>query len=319
MAITQRAKRMAGQPQIAPGTPAQAGVAGHVASSAAVPASADRPQASPRPAAPQQAASQRASSQSVASTTAAASGAAKELARSRVSEMLLLNFEIDRNVGDKILPPGLRLAEFEGHSFVSVVAYRHGLFNFRGLRIPVGNFAAVGLRMYVARESRGQTRTGVYYVRQFVSRSSVSMVMGWLFGVRPPAMSIKTSSTGYDNPDSAVMPVGDYRWKCKDHENRIKVTGHSVFCKSTQKAKAEFICDQRAIFFEHRKLGLVEMASTHPKWLVWGAASGSFDVDVEPLFGRDFVRPLKRRPASVLMARGSEVVYYAPVPVGRRS
>ena len=59
----------------------------------------------------------------------------------------------------------------------------------------------------------------------------------------------------------------------------------------------------------------LEYAVARPQWVVWNAAQANFTCDVRRLFGPEFEKPLSRRPASVFVTSGSEVVIYRPTEV----
>jgi len=259
---------------------------------------------------------QRAKPSSKANALAKAGAApGKVLLRSVVGEMLLVNFEIDPKLIESHLPPGIRVSLFEGDAYISVVAFQQSRLKFRGIPLPISRFPTLGLRVYVERSVGDQVNKGVYYLRQFIPRAGLSVVLGWIFNSSPKVMKIKCENTGFHEADSAIMPMAQYTWSVNEHPNRIKVTGHSIIKKSTEDEKLRFITDQQYTFYQQSRIGVVEMRCDHPPWLVWGAASGSFDCDVESLFGKEFVKPLKRRPSTVLMSRGSEVVMQVPVPI----
>ncbi len=236
------------------------------------------------------------------------------LVRANYTDILLLNFEIDPEAFDSYLPPGLTIAKYNDTAFASLIAMKTRRLTYGNFILPMAAYPSLGLRFYVERVVDGKVRKGVFYIRNYVSRRSVAVVHHWLFQSSPHVMKIKAESSGFHENDSAIMPSACYRWEANSCPNRVKVTGHSIMHIGTKNTKEKFVLDFHYMYYM-RNNELMECYAEHPPWMTWGAASGSFDVDVEALFGRDFVKPLKRRAASVFLARGSDVVIHRPVVV----
>ena len=236
------------------------------------------------------------------------------LMRANYTDILLLNFEIDPEAFKSYLPPGLSIAKYNDTAFVSLIAMKTRRLSYGNFILPMASYPSLGLRFYVERIVDGQPRKGVYYIRNYVSRKSVAAVHNWLFQSAPHVMKIKAESSGFHENDSAVMPSASYQWEVNSCPNRVRVSGHSILRIGTKHTKEKFVLDFHYLYYQ-RNNELVECYADHPPWVTWGAASGTFDVDVEALFGRDFVKPLKRRAASVFLARGSDVVIHRPVAV----
>jgi hypothetical protein len=234
------------------------------------------------------------------------------LLQTHFKELLLLNFEIDPKILENHLPRGLNIAYYNDAAFVSLIAMQNSKVNYKGFTFPISSFPTLGLRFYVERKTKQGVNKGVYYIRQYVPRKSLAIIQNWLYQSMPRVMKIKCANTGFNENDSAVMPVAQYDWYAKDNWNHVKVTGHSILRIGEKETKEKFVLDHHHLYY-YRKNILCESYAEHPAWVTWGAASGNFDCDSESLFGREFVKPLKRRPASVFLARGSDVTVYRPV------
>ncbi len=236
------------------------------------------------------------------------------LMRCQYSDLVLLNFEVDPESLKPHVPNGLKLALYNDSCFVSLVAKRISKVNYGGFILPMMPFVHMGLRIYVRRQVGSTVRHGIYYLQEYVQRKSVASVLNWFFQSTPKVMKMKSENTGFHEADPAVMPNAMYRWQINEQWNRVRVTGHSLLNTAAKETKEQFVLDCRNMYYL-RKNELCECFSEHPPWVIWGAASGSFDCDTEALFGRDFVKPLRRRPASVFLARGSDVSIYRPTVI----
>src|SRR5271157_4451820 len=87
-------------------------------------------------------------------------------------DLLMLNYEADPALLRTHVPRGTELDSFGGNTYVSLVGFRFlrtKLFGF--LPIPLhANFDEVNLRFYVRRDSGGELRRGVVFIREIVPR-----------------------------------------------------------------------------------------------------------------------------------------------------
>ena len=227
------------------------------------------------------------------------------------SDLLLLNFEISEDVVRPHIPAALDLARYNDNCFVSLVAKRVSKVTYGRFILPLLPYCALGLRVCVQRKVDNQMRMGIFYLQEYVQRKSAAMVSNWFYQVAPKVMRVVSENSGFHESDPAVMPSATYRWKIQDRWNKVRVSGHSRLPDTEKLTKEKFVLGCRNLYYR-RKNELCECFTEHPHWITWGAASGSFDCDTETLFGREFVKPLKRRPASVFLAKGSEVTVFRP-------
>jgi len=92
--------------------------------------------------------------------------------------LVMLNYEVDADVLTPLVPAGTALDLWQGRALVSVVGFRFLDTRVLGAAIPRHRaFDEVNLRCYVRRDAPGgQTRRGVVFVRELVSRAAVALV-----------------------------------------------------------------------------------------------------------------------------------------------
>ena len=230
-------------------------------------------------------------------------------------ELVLLNFEIDPKILLPRVPPGTELDFYNENTFVSLVG--RICLNAQVYGIPVTllkQFEEVHLRFYVKRQMEDEVRRGVCLIRNIVPTRAAAMLLGWLFRENFDRMQMRHQSSGFDIADPGSLPDAEYRWKVGEDWNRVRVKARSRRRGMKTESKEQFILDHHHAYIGRGDKTL-EYFVSRPPWLIWDAASGNFDCDVEGLFGKEFRRPLNHRPASVFLARGSEINIHRPTVI----
>ena len=91
--------------------------------------------------------------------------------------LLLLNYEMDPALLQPLLPRGTTLDTHDDRTWVSLVGFR--FLDTRVLGVPVPfhrDFDEVNLRFYVRRETAGEIRRGVVFMRELVPRAAIALL-----------------------------------------------------------------------------------------------------------------------------------------------
>ena len=231
------------------------------------------------------------------------------------SELVALNFQIDPKILQRRVPKGLELRFFEGETYVSLVAMVLRRVKVWGLPISVaGGFGELNLRFYVRRPDGDGFQHGACFIKDYVSSSSAAWILGSVFKTSFDKIRMTYDNSGFNSKDPGVVPKVDYRWRVGDHENRIRIRARKQLTKITPDSKVGFILDNHNEY-SSRDRNTYEYRAEHPKWTIWDAAQANFTCDVTKLFGREFEKPLSKRPASVFVANGSQVKIYRPTKI----
>ncbi len=239
----------------------------------------------------------------------------KALLKARFSEQVALNFSIDPAILEPFVPKGLELDFFKDETYVSLVAMM--LRDVRVFGIPIhiaSGFEEVNLRFYVRRSVGNTFRKGACFLKDYVSGSAAAWILGRIFKAEFGRLKLKHKNSGFDFTDEDAIPEVDYQWKVDDHMNRIRVKARERIHRSGKETKVGFILNHNNMY-SSRDGTTMEYAVARPQWQVWNAGQANFTCDVKRLFGQEFVKPLARRPASVFVTGGSEVVVYRPTEV----
>ncbi len=229
-------------------------------------------------------------------------------------ELVALNFAIDPAILEPRVPKGLELDFYKDETYVSLVAMM--LRDVRVYGVPVHIARRVGefnLRFYVRRKvAEGKYLKGSCFLKDYVSNRTVAWTLSKLFRAEFFRKRMKWSLEGFDVKDESVSPSVDYQWEMeKDRWNQIRVIARERVARTGPETKVGFILNHSNIYSRREGMTL-EYPVVRPRWTIWNAGHANFSCDVQQLFGPEFVKPLAKRPASVFLANGSEVVVYRP-------
>ena len=124
---------------------------------------------------------------------------------------------------------------------------------------------------------------------------------------------MKYANTGFGGKKGQIPEVS-YQWRVNENWNKLRIRARGKIKNTDPSTKVGFILQHFNLYksFEGKTF---EYKVRQPMWSVWDAAQASFTCDVQQLFGKDFVKPLARRPASVFVSSGSNVTYFKPVQI----
>lgn len=241
----------------------------------------------------------------------------KVLFKARFSELVALNFSIDPTILEPRVPKGLELDFFKDETYVSLVAMMLRDVRVFGFPIHIASgFEEFNLRFYVRRKVGDTYQKGACFLKDYVSGSAAAWILGRIFKAEFGRLKLKHKNSGFDPTDEGAIPEVDYQWKVDDHWNRIRIKARERIQRTGTDTKVGFILNHNNAYSSRDGMTL-EYAVARPQWQVWNAAQANFTCDVKRLFGAEFVKPLARRPASVFVTAGSEVVYYRPTAIAR--
>ena len=239
----------------------------------------------------------------------------KPLMRARFSELVALNFSIDPAILQPLVPRGLELDFFKDETYVSLIAMMLRDVRVFGFPIHIASgFEEINLRFYVRRRVGDSYRKGACFLKDYVSGAAAAWVLGRIFKAEFGRLKLKHKNSGFDPKEENAIPEVDYQWKVDDHMNRVRVKAREKVQRMGADTKVGFILNHNNEY-SCRNGKTLEYAMARPQWVVWNAAQANFTCDVRKLFGPEFEKPLSRRPASVFVTSGSEVVIYKPTEV----
>lgn len=226
--------------------------------------------------------------------------------------LLMLNYEIDPQVLEPLVPAGVELDTWHDKALVSMVGFLFLKTKVIGLPVPWHrNFEEVNLRFYVRRKVEGEWRRGVVFVKEIVPKPWIARVARWLYGEHYVAMPMQHT---IENGKGLSAPkLVEYRWRMRKHWfqsprlHRLGGLAAGDLSEIEPGSEAEFITEHYWGYtrLDDHRTGEYEVV--HPRWLSWAVEQPYLLCDVKALYGQQFEEALGRRPRSAFLAEGSPV------------
>ena len=218
--------------------------------------------------------------------------------------LAMLNYEIDPAVLETYLPAGTELDTWKGKHFISVVGLLFLNTRLYGISVPFHrDFEEINLRFYVRRETAGEVRRGVVFIKEIVPKPAITMVARAFYNenyvTMPTSHSIVRNGSG--------ISVA-YRWRQPDFTHSLDVHAEGSPILLQDNTEEEFIAEHYWGYAAQRGGGTLEYEVEHPRWRVWQIQDATLNCDVERLYGPQFADHISAAPASALLAEGSPVI-----------
>jgi len=224
--------------------------------------------------------------------------------------LVMLSYDVDPDVLAPLVPAGTALDLWHGRALVSVVGFRFLDTRVLGAAIPWHrDFDEVNLRFYVRRElPGGETRHGVVFVRELVSRLAVALLARLAYNEPYRAVTMRSA-----RPRGAGDAPGRlaYEWRIGGAWEGLAATAVGAPAVPAPGSREAFITQHHWGYTRQRDGGTVEYEVVHPPWRIWTAGGATLTMEVARLYGQAFAPALSRPPVSALVADGAPVSVFA--------
>jgi len=222
--------------------------------------------------------------------------------------LAMLNYQVDREIIEPLVPAGTGLDGYQGKVYVSLVAFLFQNTRLKGVPVPFHqNFEEVNLRFYVRRFSGEEWRRGVVFIKEIVPKTAVAAMARWVYNENYVALPMRHRLDW--NPDQTPA-LAEYEW---EFQNR--------WCKASLKTKGEparpragsleeFITEHYWGYARQKDGGCVEYQVQHPPWRVWQVEDPKLAGNLTALYGETLGKCLEQQPSSAFLAEGSAVTVF---------
>ena len=218
--------------------------------------------------------------------------------------LAMLNYEVEPLVVEPFLPRGTELDTWHGKHYISVVGLLFQNTRLYGVPVPYHrNFEEINLRFYVRRETAGEVRRGVVFVKEIVPRRAITFVARAFYNENYVTMP---TSHRIERGDSGISV--SYQWEQPNFEHSLHVQADGAPSLIQDDSEEEFISEHYWGYAVQRDGSTLEYEVEHPRWRIWRVNNAELNCDVERLYGARFAEYIKGTPASALLAEGSPVV-----------
>lgn len=220
----------------------------------------------------------------------------------RWQDLIMANYEVDPSLLSRRLPAGTELDLQDGKCFVSLVGFMFLDTRVLGVPIPFHvNFEEVNLRFYNKRETAGETRRAVCFVKEIVPRLAIAAVARIIYGEPYECWAMDHSRT-----ETKVS----YNWSRGNCSNHLSVEIDENVGVPAEGSHGEFIIEHYWGYTARGAGRVDEYKVEHPKWELFSVKNEQIDVDFAGTYGEEFGFLTNEKPHSVLLAKGSEIAVY---------
>jgi uncharacterized protein YqjF (DUF2071 family) len=219
--------------------------------------------------------------------------------------LVMLNYAVDRDLLQSLIPHGTELDFFGDRTFLSVVGFLFTRTRIFGIPFPLHReFEEVNLRFYVRRKTDAGWRRGVVFIRELVPRRAIAFIARTFYGEPYSAFPMR-HSIGAGDFGIRV----EYAWRRTDRWESLRAVGTGPPQVIENGSQEEFITEHYW-GYTARTAGCSEYQVEHPRWRVWRCVDSALDADISSLYGARFVESLSAVPSSAFIADGSPVVVH---------
>ena len=221
--------------------------------------------------------------------------------------LAMVNYEVDPEILAPHVPAGTEIDFFEGRTFVSLVGFMFEQTRVKGWAIPGHqNFEELNLRFYIRRESEGEVRRGVAFIKEIVPKVAVTTVARWVYGE-----NYVTHRMRHDISIENERAEAAYQWQHDGRWNGLSVRGDGPAELADPASEEAFITEHYWGYTKRSETSTLEYEVAHPSWRLWKNCQCEVDCDAAKLYGEEFAAVLDQAPSSCLLADGSAVSVHA--------
>lgn len=217
-------------------------------------------------------------------------------------KLALANYEVDKEILQKYLPPFTELDDWQGKYYVSLVGFMFMDTKLKGFGIPFHiNFEEVNLRFYVKYNENGAWKRGVVFIKEIVPKPAITFVANTIYKENYQTLPMKHR---WESTEQGLLV--EYLWKTRNW-NKFSVITEPMSVAMDVGSKEEFITEH---FWGYTKLSsnlTSEYQVEHPRWEVYPVKEYNIEVDFGANYGKDFDFLSQVQPVSVMLAEGSPI------------
>lgn len=217
--------------------------------------------------------------------------------------LAMINYQVEPEVLEPLVPAGTELDFHEGRTFVSLVGFLFQDTRLRGYRIPWHcNFEEVNLRFYVRRELPEEVRRGVVFIKEICPRAAVTNIARWCYGE-----NYVTHAMRHEVESHPQRAAAEFALRAAGRWQRFRVAGEGRLIEPPRSSEEHFIIEHYWGYTRRGPSRTCEYQVAHSPWKVRPHCRAEIAFDFAALYGSRFAETLAQPPSSVLLADGSAV------------
>jgi uncharacterized protein YqjF (DUF2071 family) len=218
--------------------------------------------------------------------------------------LVFLNYAVEPELLRPFVPSETALDSFGGKTYVSLVGFRFCETKLWGkVAVPFhSEFEEVNLRFYVRRESGGELRRGVVFIKEIVPKPAIALTARLVYGENYVSLPMNHKIS-----DGEAAIGAEYSWRYNRAWSRVHARAPGAGNMPVESSLEQYITEHYWGYSRQKSGRTVEYRVTHVPWTVRQASEAHFEGNAAGLFGSDFGAVLSRPPDSAQIACGSPV------------
>jgi len=218
-------------------------------------------------------------------------------------KLAIANYVVDETILRPFVPFKTEIDKWNGLCYVSLVGFRFVNTRVRGFAIPFHtHFEEINLRFYVHYKENDVWKRGVTFIKEIVPRHAITFVANTFY--KEKYITLPTRHRW--QIEDGLINVS-YHWKLNNRWNNFSVTADNQAHEIGIGSEAEFITEHYWGYTPINNISCSQYEVRHPRWKVYNVTENLIDVSFEKLYGAEFAFLDREKPASVMLAEGSEI------------
>ena len=219
------------------------------------------------------------------------------------NNLIMANYVVPKEILYPYIPVKTELDFYKGQAYASLVGFMFLNTRIKGFSVPYHiNFEEVNLRFYVRHNDNGTWKRGTVFIKEIVPKPAISFIANSVFKEKYSTMEMKHFHVEKDDIIETC-----YEWKYKNRWNKFTAECHKKSFPMSVDSEEEFIAEHYWGYTKYSDKQTYEYEVTHPAWEIFKVTDYVIDCDFKGIYGDDFAFLKDTKPASVFMAKGSEV------------
>lgn len=218
-------------------------------------------------------------------------------------KLVMVNYAVDPGLLEPYVPYNTKTDLWNGTCYISLVGFMFIDTRVMRMKIPFHiNFEEINLRFYVKRGEGIDYKRGVVFIKEIVPRPALTFIANLLYKENYETMPTRHRWTEGD--DTLTI---EYGWK-KGEWNSLKVVADKNPVDIQPYSEEEFITEHFWGYTKISDLRTSEYEVAHPRWQLYPVNDYEVSVDFGRVYGNDFAFLKNKKPVSVYLAEGSEII-----------
>lgn len=217
--------------------------------------------------------------------------------------LVFLNYAVASELLRPFVPSGTTLDSFADKTYISLVGFRFCETRLWGkVAVPFhSEFEEANLRFYVRRESNGELRRGVVFIKEIVPKPAIALTARLIYGENYVSLPMNHKIS-----DNEAAIDAEYSWKHNDAWSRIHARASGTGNLPAESSLEQYITEHYWGYSRQKSGRTIEYRVAHIPWTVRQASEAHFE-GAARLYGSDFGAVLSRPPDSAQIASGSPI------------